>query len=96
MDKLSLTELRVQVRKAFTSCYLKRSKTVEIVPHRRDDATIIAIIEGVIIGTYVWDKYKSKDKNDKTIKEKQVTIAVERTRNIHRCGHRLPGGQIDP
>ena len=42
--------------------------------------TIIAIIEGVAIGTYVWDKYKSKDKNDKTVKDKQITIAVEAKR----------------
>jgi len=77
IDKLSLTDLRVQVRKALSSCYLKKAKTVEIIPHRRDDAAIIAVIEGVLIGTYVWDKYKSKDKNDKTVKDKQITIAVE-------------------
>ena len=76
-DKLSLTDLRIQVRKAFLSGYLQKAKTVEVVPHRRDDEAIIASIEGVAIGTYVWDKYKSKDKNDKTVKDKQITIAVE-------------------
>ena len=77
IDKLSLTDLRIQVRKALSSGYLQKAKTVEIVPHSKDDTAIIAIIEGVAIGTYVWDKYKSKDKNDKTIKDKQITIAVE-------------------
>ena len=77
MDKLSLTDLRVQVRKAFISSYLKQAKTVEIIPHSKDAGAIIAIIEGVAIGSYVWDKYKSKDKNDKTVKDKQVNIAVE-------------------
>jgi leucyl aminopeptidase len=76
-EKLSLTDLRIQVRKAFLSGYLKKAKTVEIVPHRRDDAAVIAIIEGVAIGTYVWDKYRSGDKNDRTVKEKQITIAAE-------------------
>ena len=76
-DKLSLTDLRVQVRKAFSSTYLHKARTVELIPHRRDDAVVIALIEGVIIGTYVWDKYKSKDKNDKTVKVKQVTIIAE-------------------
>ena len=76
-DKLSLTELRVQVRKACLSGYLKKAQTVEIIPHSKEDASIMAIIEGVAIGTYVWDKYKSKDKDDKTVKIKQVTIAVE-------------------
>ena len=32
-DKLSLTDLRIQVRKAFLSGYLKKAKTVEIIPH---------------------------------------------------------------
>jgi len=77
MDKLSLTDLRVFLRKALLTISLKKARTVEIIPHRRDDATIIAIIEGVMIGTYVWDKYKSKDLSDKTVKDKQVTIAAE-------------------
>ncbi len=76
-DKLSLTDLRIQVRKALLSAYLHKSKTVEIIPHTKDDAAIIAIIEGIALGTYVWDKYKSKDKDDKTIKLKQFIIAVE-------------------
>ena len=76
-DKLSLTDLRIQVRKAFLSNYLQKAKTVEIVPHSKNDAAIVAIIEGVIIGSYIWDKYKSKDKDDKTIKVRQVTMAVE-------------------
>ena len=73
---LSLTDVRIQVRKALLSGFLKKAKTVEIVPHAKDDATIRAVIEGVSIGAYVWDKYKSKDKDDKTVKNKQVTIAV--------------------
>ena len=76
-EKLSLTDLRVQVRKACLSGYLKKAGSVEIVPHAKDDATIVAIIEGVAIGTYAWDKYKSKDKEDKTIKNKQITIAID-------------------
>ena len=74
---LSLTDVRIQVRKALLSSYLKKAKTVELIPHSHEDAAINAIIEGALIGTYVWDKYKSKDKDDKTVKEKQVTIAVE-------------------
>ena len=77
IEKLSLTDLRIQVRKAFLSSYLQKAKSVEIIPHSKDDTAIIAIIEGVAIGSYVWDKYKSKDKNDKSIKDKEITIAVE-------------------
>ncbi|MBF0504472.1 MAG: leucyl aminopeptidase [Candidatus Omnitrophica bacterium] len=74
---LSLTDLRIQVRKALLSAYLKKAKSVEIIPHNHDKAVICAIIEGVMIGAYVWDKYKSKDKEDPTIRPKQVTIASE-------------------
>jgi len=76
-DKLSLTDLRVQVRKALLSSYLSKARSVEIVPHIKNDASIIAIIEGAAIGTYVWDKYRSKDKNDRSIKDKQITIIAE-------------------
>ena len=76
-DKLSMTDLRIGVRKAFLSSYLQKARSVEIIPHRKDDAAIIAIIEGVSIGSYVWDKYKSKEKNDRSVKNKLVTIAVD-------------------
>ena len=36
IDKLSLTDLRIQVRKACLSGYLQKAKTVEIIPHRRE------------------------------------------------------------
>ncbi len=76
-DKLSLTDLRIQVRKAWGSSFLKKAKSVEIVPHSKDEAAINAIIEGVLIGAYTWDKYKSKQKDDTTVKDKQITIAVD-------------------
>src|SRR5262249_40469065 len=81
-DKLSPTELRIQVRKALLSSYLKSAKNVEIVPHAADDATVTAIIEGASIGTYVWDKYKSKPKDDKTVKDKKITIATAETKAL--------------
>ncbi len=76
-DKLSLTDLRIQVRRAMLSSFLKKIKNVQLIPHSKDSAAIKAIIEGILIGSYVWDKYKSKPKDDKTIKEKNVTIAVD-------------------
>ncbi len=79
-DKLTLTDVRIQVRKALLSSYLKRIKNVEFIPHTKEEAVVKAIIEGVLIGAYTWDKYKSKEKDDKTIKDKHVTIAVESKR----------------
>ena len=76
-DKLSLTELRIQVRKVLLSSFLKKIKNIQLTPHTKDSAAIKAIIEGVLIGSYTWDKYKSKPKDDKTIKEKNVTIITD-------------------
>ena len=76
-ELLTLTDLRIQVRKAAMSLYLKKIKNIEVIPHSKEDAAIKAIIEGILIGTYVWDKYKSKDKDDKSIKDKNFVIAVE-------------------
>ncbi len=76
-DKLSLTDLRIQVRRVFQSSLLKNVKEVELVPHTSDEASIKAIIEGVLIGTYSWDKYKSKSKDDKSVKDKNVVIVTE-------------------
>ncbi len=77
LDKLSWTELRIQVRKALMSPFLQKARTVEIVPHRREDKAVLAIIEGALIGAYDWDKYKSKDKNSKIIHPKRISIAAE-------------------
>ncbi len=74
---LSLTSLRVQVRKAMQSSYLKEVKGLELLPHTDDKPAVKAIIEGILIGTYVWDKYKSKPKDDKTIKAKDVIIVTD-------------------
>ncbi len=73
---LSLTELRIQVRKALLSSYVRPVKNLELIPHAQKEEAIKAVIEGILIGTYVWDKYKSKPKDDKTIKNKHVTIVA--------------------
>ncbi len=76
-DKLTLTDLRIQVRKAVLSSFLKKIKSVGVIPHIKDDAAVKAIIEGICIGTYTWDKYKSKDKDNSTIKDKNFVMVVE-------------------
>ena len=43
-EKLSLTDLRIQVRKVFLSGFLKKIRDVELVPHTGNEASIKAII----------------------------------------------------
>ncbi len=81
-DKLSLTELRINTRKALLASFLKSAKTVEVVPHTTDAAAVKAIIEGISVGTYRWDKYRSKAKDDKSVKDKDIVIAVAETKAL--------------
>jgi len=73
-DAVSLTALRTAIRKAVLSGFVKNAKTVEIIPlqSRQDDQSVIALIEGVLIGTYAWTKYKPSPKRVR----KSFTIAV--------------------
>ncbi|MBF0489333.1 MAG: leucyl aminopeptidase [Candidatus Omnitrophica bacterium] len=76
-EKLTLTDLRIQVRRVFLSSFLKKVKDIELIPHTKDDAAIKAIIEGALIGPYVWDKYKSKDKDSHVVKDKNIIVLVD-------------------
>ena len=73
---LSLTALRSTLRGALLSSYLKKIKDVEIIVHDPKDEVIKAAIEAALIGTYSWGKYKTPDKNDKTVAQKHVFLAA--------------------
>ena len=76
-EDLSLTALRITVRKALLSSYFTKVKDIELIPQDSSEANVIALIEGALIGTYVWKKYKSPPKNDQTVYEKNITIVAE-------------------
>ncbi len=69
-----LTALRITVRKALLSSYLSKIKEVELVPHSDHEEVISAIIEGVLIGTYAWKKYVSKDPKSQAVDKKAVVL----------------------
>jgi len=75
---LSLTALRITLRQALMSSYLSKIKDVEMVLHDQKDDVVIAAIEGILIGTYVWKKYITKSKEDKTIDEKNIYLVVNK------------------
>ncbi len=75
-NDLSTTALRSTVRGALLSAYLKKIKDVEIIVHESKDEVIKAVIEAALIGTYSWEKYKTPDKNDKTIAKKHIFLAA--------------------
>ncbi len=79
---LTPTAIRTSVRKAITSHYVKRAKSIELVmtQKRQDDQTVISVIEGVIIGGYAWKKYKKPSQPDEisTLKKKYIIIAPDK------------------
>ncbi len=75
---LSLTALRISVRRALLSPYLREIKSLELIVHEQKDNVIQAVIEAVLIGTYTWKKYHTKDKNDKSVDDKQVVIIASK------------------
>jgi len=77
---ISLTALRVTVRKALLSSLLSRIKDIEVIVHDKDDETLKAVIEAILIGTYVWNKYVSKEKSDRSIDHSDKKYALVATK----------------
>lgn len=84
-EDLSLTALRISVKKALTSAFLRKCEEVEIILHAIDEKSIIAVIEGYLIGTYKWDKYKSKPKDEKNIQLKNVVLVCPHKKEFDRA-----------
>lgn len=72
-EKINLTTVRGIVRQAALSSYLKKCNEIEVIPHSKDDNLVVAVIEGIAIGTYVWDKYtRSSEKVVRPIDKKYI------------------------
>ena len=71
---LTMTALRIALRRAFLSANLKKARTVEVVPHAKTEPVIKAALEAALIGTYAWKKYITKKKDDKTVEKKAFVL----------------------
>lgn len=76
--KITGTSLRISIRNAFLSVYLKKVKSLEILFPNSSDGLVLAMIEAQLIGTYVWDKYKQKDKNADILKDREIYIIADK------------------
>lgn len=77
---LSLTALRITVRKALLSPVLSRVKELEIVVHEQKDQIVRAVIEAALIGAYAWKKYQTKEKDDRTVdvRDKKIFLVAKK------------------
>ena len=75
--ELTQTALRIAVRRVLLSANLKKSASVEVVPHSETFVNIVSVIEASIIGVYSWKKYISRKKDDKTVEHKDVFVVAK-------------------
>jgi len=85
---LSPTALRITARKALLSSPLNKAKNLEIVPHDQKDQTIKAVIESILIGTYEWKKYRTKEKGDTSVdaKDREFFVAAVKKKAAGEAG----------
>ncbi|MCK5214216.1 MAG: leucyl aminopeptidase [Candidatus Omnitrophica bacterium] len=58
---LSLTQVRIIIRKVLLFTHIKKIKNIEVIPCDISEFAICALIEGILIGGYRWDKYINND-----------------------------------
>ncbi len=71
---LTPTSLRKIVRGVFLSSYLKSAAAIEVVPFEQKDSVVQGIIDGYLIGTYVWEKYRTVGKAVNGIKNREIHL----------------------
>lgn len=75
--KMNLTGIRIAVRQAMMSTYLKSVKEIEIVPARTEESHLASVVEGILIGTYVWTKYRPRKAEDVAYDDRQYFLVAE-------------------
>jgi len=80
-DALTSTGLRITTRQTLLSGYLSKANSLEIVPFSQKETDIRAILEGILIGTYSWNKYKKADPKESEPRRKNITVITPNAKN---------------
>ncbi len=83
--KITPTQLRVITRQALLSPYLSKTKTVEVIPFSPAEVHTRAIIEGILIGTYSWNKYKKADAKEPEPRHKKIFLIAPPSKALKDC-----------
>lgn len=73
---LTLTSLRIVLRRALLSASLSKIASIEINLHEDSALTARAAVEAAVIGTYSWKKYITRKKDDKTVEKKDFVLVT--------------------
>lgn len=76
IEELSFTALRISLRKALLSAYLKKFSVLEIILPEDSEKVVTSAIEASLIGLYSWDKYKNSSKESLNQKAKKIFIVA--------------------
>lgn len=79
---LSLTSLRMTVRKAMLASYLKDVLEIEVIPHDSAEQISRAVVEGILIGSYTWNKYRTDIKPKENMGEKTIYLVAARKKIV--------------
>lgn len=66
-SEMTASSLRIAIRKAVTSSFVSKMKSIEVIGSDDQPSTLVSIVEGILIGGYSWKKYVSKDKTDQSV-----------------------------
>ena len=75
-NDLTMTSLRVLLRRAFMFGYFKKAVAIEVVLHHDVPDVVKAVIDAHTLGTYAWKKYITRKQDDKTVDLKTIHIVA--------------------
>ncbi len=75
---LSMTKLRICVKTVMQSGFLRKINAIEVVPSRDSEEVTRAIVEGICLGTYRWDKYIASAQSETKALDKDITICANK------------------
>ncbi|HBG60256.1 MAG: hypothetical protein A2Y03_05405 [Omnitrophica WOR_2 bacterium GWF2_38_59] len=79
---ITSTSLKILIKNSLLSPNLKDAKNIELICHDQKGSTIKCAIEGALLGTYSWNKYKSKTVDKNNIDEKNLYIISTKNKDL--------------
>lgn len=73
----NLTSARTAVRQAINSPHIKTMTEIEIVPASQGERYLAAVVEGIAIGSYAWNKYRTRPAKEIPADQRAYFLATD-------------------
>lgn len=77
-ENITPFDLRAITRRVSMGTYLKKATTIQVLPHQDSSDVVMGLMDGILIGGYVWKKHKTQKKDEKEIKKQYVIVAEKK------------------